>query len=199
MKSRITIDVARSFDDLIKAIAIRCAVYIGENGWSFAEDWDGSDFTGTHMLACVDGEPAGSLRIRYFGEFAKPERLAVLPQYRRGRFGGRGVAFELCDAGIEFCLKKGFTKFYGHSLEELVPFWSKIGRGAMKPIPGGEIEFHGKKIISMFGELPPLPGAVSAQSGPYVIVRKEGHWDEPGFWEKPAPHEAIDAPHLNAA
>ncbi len=187
MKKHITVDIARSFDDLIKAIAIRFAVYIGESGWSLSEEWDGNDFAGTHMIAYVDGQPAGSIRIRYFGDFAKCERLAVLPQYRQRRYGGRGVAFELCDAGIEFCLKKGFTKFYGHSLKELVPFWSKIGRGAMKPIPDGEIDFHGKTIVSMYGELPPVPGAVTAESGPYIIVRREGEWDKPGYWEEPRP------------
>ncbi len=82
MKKHITVDIARSFDDLIKAIAIRFAVYIGESGWSLSEEWDGNDFAGTHMIAYVDGQPAGSIRIRYFGDFAKCERLAVLPQYR---------------------------------------------------------------------------------------------------------------------
>lgn len=184
--SRITIHIARSFDDIIKAIAVRAIVYIGESGWSFQEDWDGNDFTGTHMFACVDGEPAGSLRIRYFGDFAKCERLAVLPKYRKHRFGGRGVAFELCDAGMEFCLRKGFTRFYGHSLEERVPFWSKIGRGAMKPVPDAEIDFFGKKIIPMYGELPPTPDAITATSGHYMIVRREGEWDRPGQWEQPS-------------
>jgi GNAT superfamily N-acetyltransferase len=190
MTNRISVTVARSFDDIIKCVAIRSAVYIGEQGWTFKEDWDGNDFVGTHMIACVDGDPAGSIRIRYFGDFAKCERLAVLPQYRQRRYGGRGVAFELCDAGINFCLQKGFTKFYGHSLKELVPFWSKIGRGAMKPYPGAEIDCNGKTIIPMYGELPPVPGAISHESGHYVIVRPEGKWDEPGFWEPEAQAQA---------
>ncbi len=182
MTNRITIHIARTFDDLFKSIMIRSSVYIAEQGWPYAEDMDGNDFTATHIYACVDGEPAGSIRIRYFGEFAKCERLAVLPRYRRSRYGGRGVAFELCDAGIEFCLKKGFTRFYGHSLKELVPFWSRIGRGAMKPT-GREIRFADKIIVPMYGELPPVPGAITAESGDYVIVRREGDWDKPGFWE----------------
>jgi len=185
MKSLITVDVARTFDDVIQAIAIRSAVYVGENGWAFSEDWDGNDFTCTHMLAKINGNSVGSLRIRYFGDFVKCERLAVLPNFRQKRYGGRGVAWELCDAGIEFCREKGFTRFYGHSLVERVSFWSKIGRGAMKPMSDETFDCNGKPIVPMCGDLPPHPNRISLASGHYVIVRREGQWDKPGFWEAP--------------
>lgn len=183
MAGRITVHIARSFDEIIKAVAVRAIVYIGEGGWSFHEDWDGNDFCGTHIYACVDGEPAGSLRIRYFGDFAKLERLSVLPKYRSRRFGGRGVAFEMCDAAVDLCLKKGFTKFYGHAYADKVSFWSKIGRGHIKPIPGAEVDYGGRRLIPMYGVLPADPGAITAESGHYVIVRTEGKWDDPGEWE----------------
>lgn len=76
----------------------------------FKEEWDGNDFTASHLLARVNGEPAGTLRIRYFGGFAKVERLAVLPKFRQKRYGRMGVAFELGDYAIEFLLRKGITR-----------------------------------------------------------------------------------------
>jgi hypothetical protein len=187
MGSAISVSVTRSFDEMIQAIAIRSAVYVGENGWSFSEDWDGNDFTCTHMIARVAGEPAGSLRLRYFGDFVKAERLAVLAQFRTKRYGGRGVAFELCDAGIEFCRRKGYTKFYGHSLEELVPFWSKIGRGMMRPLTDEIFDCNGKKVVPMAGDLPRTDDSLSLASGHMVLVRPEGEWDQPGFWELQGP------------
>jgi GNAT superfamily N-acetyltransferase len=198
MKNKISVHIARSFEEVIKAVAIRAIVYIGEGGWAFNEDWDGNDFCGTQMYACVDGEPAGSLRIRYFGDFAKLERLAVLPRYRTRRFGSRGVAFELCDAAVNLCLKKGFTRFYGHAYADKVSFWSKIGRGGIKPVPGAEVDYGGRKLIPMFGELPPDPDAITATSGHYVIVRTEGKWSEPGGWELSG-ENAAEVPNLSAA
>ena len=183
MKESITVDVARTFDEIIQSVAIRSAVYIGEAGWNFSEEWDGNDFSATHLLCKVDGNSAGSLRIRYFADFVKFERLAVLPQFRGKRFGQKGVAFALCDAGVEFCLKKGFTRFYGHALKDLVPFWSKVGRGMMKPLHDEAFECSGKTVVPMFGEMPGRNDRLSIDSGHYVLVRREGEWDTPGFWE----------------
>jgi hypothetical protein len=125
-KARITVKIVDSMDDLQKVLAVRAAVCIGELGWPFNEYMDGNDFTATQLIACVDGEPAGTMRIRYFGGFAKPEWLVVLPRFRNGRFGARGVAFALGSFAFEFCRKKGYDKIYGHAATEVVKLWSKI-------------------------------------------------------------------------
>jgi len=190
MTSQISVSVAKSFDELVQAIAIRSAVYVGENGWSFSEEWDGNDFTSTHFLARVLGEPSGSLRVRYFQDFVKFERLAILPQYRQKRYGAKGVAFALVDAATDFCLKKGFTRFYGHALKDLVAFWSKCGRGVMKPMTDQEFECNGKIVVPMLGELARTPDSLTLESGHLVLVRPEGHWDEAGYWERLSPDEA---------
>ncbi|MBC7907051.1 MAG: GNAT family N-acetyltransferase [Rhodospirillaceae bacterium] len=181
--AQIQVAIASGFDEMVQAIAIRSAVYVGEKGWSFKEEWDGNDFTCTHLLAKVGGESAGTLRIRYFGDFVKVERLAVLPHFRQKRYGRKGVAFELGDYAIDFCLKKGFRRIYGHALEELVPFWQKIGRGHITPLDGASFSCGDKAVIAMFGELPPDPSAITKDSDPYITVRPEGHLDRPGFWE----------------
>lgn len=181
--SQMTVGITTDFNEIIQAIAIRAAVYVGEKGWPFKEEWDGNDFTSTHLLARVDGEAAGTLRIRYFADFVKVERLAVLPQFRQKRYGRKGVAFELGDYAIEFCLRKGFNRIYGHALEELAPFWGKIGRGHVVPIDGADFDCAGKRVVAMFGELPPASDAITKDSGHYVIVRPEGQWDRPGYWE----------------
>lgn len=186
---RIVIDVARSFEDMAKVLAVRSVVYIGELGWTFDQDNDGNDFSATQLLASVDGEPAGSLRIRYFGEFAKPERLAVLPKFRNGRYGSRGVAWELCNYAFSFCQRKGINRFYGHPLEERVGFWTKVRPGLWSPIPGAEINFDQQKIVPLYGEVEPVsdalhaPGIGDSEEAHFQIVRREGDWDRPGQWE----------------
>ena len=185
--TRLSVSVARGFDEMIQAIAIRASVYVGEYGWPFEEDWDGNDFSCTHLLARVDGQPAGTLRIRYFHDFVKVERLAVLPKFRRSRYGSKGVALELGDYAYEFCTRKGFHRFYGLSAEHLTHLWKGMAKGHLFPMDGETFELHGKPVVPMFGEAPPASDEITHTSGHMLIVRPEGDWDRPGYWE--ARHE----------
>ena len=71
------------------AFAIRRRVFVEEQGVSEALEFDGLDEEARHLLASVDGEPAGTLRIRLLegGRVAKIERVAVLAAQRRHRVG----------------------------------------------------------------------------------------------------------------
>ncbi len=48
------ITVAREISEVMKAAAIRSAVYIGEQNCPYDEEFDGNDFAATHLLAYVD-------------------------------------------------------------------------------------------------------------------------------------------------
>lgn len=181
--AQMSVAVASDFNDLMQAIAIRSAVYVGEKGWPFKEEWDGNDFTATHMLARVHGDAAASLRIRYFGEVAKIERLAVLPKYRQKRYGHKGVAFELVDHSIKFVQRKGFKKIYGHALADLVDFWNKASSGIFSPIDGASFDCAGKEVIPICGDIPDGSDVICVTSDHQVSVRREGEWDKPGYWE----------------
>jgi hypothetical protein len=178
-----SVAVAADFNELVQAIAIRSAVYIGEKGWPFKEEWDGNDFTATHMIARVHGDPAGSLRIRYFGEVAKIERLAVLPLFRQKRYGHKGVAFELVDYSVKFLQRKGVRKIYGHALADLVGFWNKASGGIYAPIDGDSFDCAGKEVIPICGDLPETDDVIHVLNDHQVSVRREGDWDRPGYWE----------------
>jgi hypothetical protein len=71
------IRVVNGLDDMMRVAAVRSAVYIGEQSCPYDEEFDGNDLAATHLLALVDNEPAGCMRLRFFGDFAKLERLAV--------------------------------------------------------------------------------------------------------------------------
>jgi len=73
----VTVRIARDPNDLMLVTAIRSAVYLAEQDCPIEEEFDGNDLVAAHFIGFVGKEPAGCLRVRFFGEFAKVERLAV--------------------------------------------------------------------------------------------------------------------------
>src|ERR1700716_4260761 len=67
----ISIRVAASLSDLMQVVAIRGAVYMGEQDCPYDEEFDGNDFCAMHLIGSVGSEPAACMRIRFFGDFAK--------------------------------------------------------------------------------------------------------------------------------
>jgi len=172
-KSRIIVKLVESPDEMNKVLAVRAAVCLGEFGWPFTEFMDGNDFSASHLLATVDGEPAGTMRIRYYGEFAKPEWLVVLNRFRHGRFGAAGVPYALGTFARDFCRKKGFTRLYGHAAPDLERFWNKVGgptnhRLSNAPVSVGE---HKGEIIPMMAEYDPWEDAITQQT----LTTNAGH------------------------
>lgn len=179
----IGITVVHTFDDLLKVFSIRSATYIAEQDCPYAEEFDGNDLTGTHLIGYVGQEPAGCIRIRYFAEFAKLERLAVHPKYRRSR-----LALQLIKAAIEFCRKKGYRRLYGHAEPRVLKLWEHFGfrpRTAAPTFSFSELDFLEGDL-----ELVPSPDALTSSSDPYVLVRPEGQWDRPGVLDKSAVRSA---------
>ncbi len=172
-----TVKVVHSLDELLQAHSIRSSVYIGEQDCPYSEEFDGNDCSGTHLLAFHDGEPVGCLRIRYFADFAKIERLAVLSRHRR-----RGVGRRLVLAAIEFCQTKGYSHLVAHARVELVNFWD--GLGFARCPDTAEFSFSGQAYIEIEKSITPSAEALSRASDPYILIRPEGRWDRPGVLER---------------
>ncbi len=117
----VSVNVARSIEELMQAFAIRAAVFLSEQHCPYAEEFDGNDFTATQYLGLVGGEPASTCRTRYFAEFAKLERVPVRREFRKS-----GVAAQMIDYSLELCRQKGYRRIYGHAQARLVPFWQKL-------------------------------------------------------------------------
>jgi predicted GNAT family N-acyltransferase len=80
-----------SAEHLEQALAIRIAVFVEEQGVGLALEIDGHDDAVRHFLALHDGEPVGTLRLRWVdGRVAKIERVAVLPQARGAKTSVQG-------------------------------------------------------------------------------------------------------------
>jgi predicted GNAT family N-acyltransferase len=192
---RAGVRIARSFDDLLMVYSVRSAVYIAEQECPFAEEFDGNDHCATHLIGFVNDEPAGCIRIRFFYDFAKIERLAVLKRFRKS-----ALASELVSSGIDLVRRKGFRRIYGTAREGLEGFWARFGG---IPINDKKIMVSGFKYTEMVVDLAPLPNAITVENGAYVILRPEGDWDQPGILEISAtrpvrdPGEnAVQSPHV---
>jgi predicted GNAT family N-acyltransferase len=176
-KKEIGISVARTFDDLMRVAAIRNAVYIGEQECPYEEEYDGNDLSSTHLLAYMGDEPIGCLRMRFFADFMKFERMAIRKEFRRSR-----AAILLAQAGLKLARKKGYRLAYAHSQVRLVEFWGRFG---FRPLEGSKtFNFSDFDYVEIVADLERDPEAVAIGSDPYVLIRPEGRWDVPGILEQ---------------
>lgn len=175
----LSVSVARSFEDLMRVVSMRSAIYIGEQECPYEEEFDGNDMSATHLIGYVGKEPAGCIRVRYFADFAKIERLAVRKEFRTTR-----LSFQLVRAAIELCSMKGYRRLYGHAQKRLVNFWSRFGFHEFEG--GKELIFSDFDYVEMVAEIEPHPDAVRIGSDPYKVIRPEGRWHVPGILEASA-------------
>jgi predicted GNAT family N-acyltransferase len=173
----ISVRVARTIDDFMRAAVIRGAVFIGEQKCPYDEEFDGNDFTATHLIGYVGNEPAGCLRIRYFSDFSKLERLVV-----RREFRSSGLARKLVDFGVEFCRTKGYTRMCTYAQKRLVKFWHKCGFSVSDT--ARELVFSDFDYVEMVCDTSRAVGTISFETDPYVVIRPEGSWQETGILER---------------
>jgi predicted GNAT family N-acyltransferase len=138
----IAIQELRSTAEIERAIAIRLAVFVEEQGVVEALEIDGLDSEARHLLASVDGEPAGTLRIRLLedGRVAKIERVAVLAPQRRHRVGHALMA-----AALDLARAQGAHEARLHAQAVIQAFYARLGFVAI----GGEFEEDGITHIAM--------------------------------------------------
>jgi predicted GNAT family N-acyltransferase len=186
-RDSVSVRVVRSMEEMARVIAIRSAVYIGEQRCPFEEEFDGNDFSATHLICHKGHEPVGCMRIRYFADFAKLERLAVREANRNV-----GLAGQIVDAAIELCRKKGYRVLYAHSQKRLVSFWEK--RGFARMADAREFAFSDFDYVEVKLETEEHPQCITLSDDPYVLIRPEGQWDVPGILELSASRSASVSP-----
>ncbi|MEM1266867.1 MAG: GNAT family N-acetyltransferase [Pseudomonadota bacterium] len=173
------VTTAQTIEDIMRVTAIRAAVYMAEQDCPYEEEFDGNDFCATHMIGWVGSEPVGCLRIRYFGGFAKVERVAVRSRYRTS-----AIALKLIRTAFEHCSRKGFEKVLGHVRDDLVPFYKTLGCRVADT--GRQVVFSELSFTEMLWERPAPSDAISLHTDPYAIIRPEGEWDSVGVLEHSA-------------
>jgi predicted GNAT family N-acyltransferase len=173
----LSVGVAREFNDLLRVASIRGAVYIGEQECPFEEEFDGNDLTATHLIGYAGDEPVACIRVRFFADFAKMERLAVRREFRNTR-----ISFMVVKAAIELCRIKGYRRIYGHAQRRLMDFWARFGAKMLEN--SKSFVFSDFDYVEMVIEREPHPDAIKLGTDPLVIIRPEGRWHEPGVLER---------------
>lgn len=187
----VSISVVNSIDQFLRVLSIRAAVFMAEQVCPYEEEFDGNDFAGNHLLGFVGDEPAGCARIRYFAGFAKIERVAVRAEYRHSR-----LAFELASAAIDLCRKKGYRTLYCHSQRRWARLWKRFG---FVPYDGSrEFVFSDHDYIELMASVAPHADPLAIRSDPYVLIRPEGRWHEPGVLENSVARGSARCPSTGA-
>jgi len=184
----VTIKLASTSDELMQCFALRSAVYIGEQQCPYWEEFDGNDYTATHLILYVDGEPASSMRLRWFGTFVKFERAVILKRYR-----SMGLFVPFTQWAMQFARKKGYTRVYLHSQHRL---WPIMERQGFRKVTEKIFNFSDHEYGAYYIDLEAYPDAPTMYSDPLVLNRPEDHLETPGILERSAERGATN-PHAD--
>ena len=183
----LSVRVARTLDDIQRICVVRALVYMREQDCPYEEEFDGNDLAGaTHLLAEAGGEPLGCLRLRWFNDFAKVERVCVRQGHRSGK-----VARSLMAEATEIIRRKGYTRFIGQVQAHLVPYWKRYG--FIHRAERGVFVFSDRAYAEMEARCDPHPEALTSECEPLILDRPEGEWDCPGPLDRSAARGACPA------
>ncbi|WP_446352425.1 GNAT family N-acetyltransferase [Coleofasciculus sp. A1-SPW-01] len=102
---------------------VRRSVFHIEQGVDPSLDLDGKDETADHILAYVENQAVGTVRVRYLDhQTAKIERLAVLADFR-----GRGIGKLLMEKSLEIAAKKQINTVLIHAQYYVKSLYLKLG------------------------------------------------------------------------
>ncbi len=114
--------IVTSLDDLMKAFMVRAIVFMEEQQCPYEIEVDEFEYSALHILGEIHGEPFAAGRLRFLGDYAKLERIAV-----RRAFRGKGYGHQLVDFMMSVAREKGFRKFKMHAQAYLTDFYRQHG------------------------------------------------------------------------
>lgn len=124
----VKIKAAASAGDIAAALNLRQQVFCAEQGFSPEIEQDGEDNGADHIIAVTGIRTVGCGRIRYFGSYAKLERIAVNSSLR-----GTGIGRQILNFMVEHCRRRGIAKLRLSAQVHSLRFYSANGF-----IPEGE-------------------------------------------------------------
>lgn len=128
--SQITFKVVDYRDYSADIQGVRRSVFHIEQGVDPTLDLDGKDEAADHILAYIENQPVGTVRVRYLdNKIAKIERLAVLSDFR-----GRGIGKLLMEKALEIAAKKQSNTVVIHAQDYVKSLYLKLGF-----LPEGEL------------------------------------------------------------
>ncbi|WP_425073944.1 GNAT family N-acetyltransferase [Sagittula sp. S175] len=109
-------------EDLSEAHHIRRVVFIDEQGFTEAEEWDALDAGAVQLVVRDGGAPVASARLLRDGATGKIGRICVLKSHR-----GLSLGAALVRYGIDHFRKEGAARVYLSAQEQALGFYEKLG------------------------------------------------------------------------
>lgn len=103
-------------------LALRRDVFIHEQHVPPELEFDSYDLTATHVVAVLDGDVVGCLRIVFLDEHAKFGRVVVAASAR-----GRGIASRMMVFAMELARSRGESRFYLTAQSDKLALYEKLG------------------------------------------------------------------------
>ena len=172
----VTIKLASTSDELLQCYALRAAVFMGEQQCPYWEEFDGNDYSASHLMLYVDGEPAASMRVRWFSGFAKFERAIILKRYR-----SMGLFVPFVEWAKSFAAQKGYPRAYLHGQKRL---WEIFERQGFRKVNERPFHFSDHEYGAFAVELDVAEDAPSVLTDPMVLNRPEDQLDRRGILEE---------------
>ena len=182
----VTIKLASTSDELLQCFALRAAVFMGEQQCPYWEEFDGNDYSASHLMLYVDGEPAASMRVRWFSGFAKLERAIILKRYR-----SMGLFVPFVAWAKHFAAGKGYPKAYLHGQKRL---WEIFERQGFRRTGERPFHFSDHEYGAFAADLEVAQDAPSVLTDPMVLNRPEDRLDRPGILEE-SMERGVSNPH----
>ena len=114
--------------DLAAPHALRRAVFIEEQGYSEADEWDDQDAAARHLVAFEGARPIGTARIFVTGTEGRIGRVCVLQAAR-----GTGLGAALIRAGMARLRAAGCTRVVLGAQVRAMGFYERLGFAACGP------------------------------------------------------------------
>lgn len=182
--NELRVEMVRNLNDFMKVVAIRSAVFLAEQDCPYDEEFDNNDLSAMHLIAYLRNEPVATLRIRWFAQFAKIERVCVMKHVR----GGALVKL-MIETAVEIIGRKGYREILGYIQKRLVPFWKQLGFHPREGRAG--FRFSDYEYVECFRQLSARNDAVTIDSDPYIVMRPEGDWDRESVLDRSAARPAV--------
>lgn len=175
--NKFDVRLVRDLSDYQMMVTVRAMAFMAEQKCPYKEEYDGNDLTATHLLAFDGDEPVATLRLRWFADFGKVERVCIIAPYR-----GSPVVRVLLAHAFEFAARKGYQHMIAQIQSRLWPVWSRMLNCRLRT-ERKEFVFSDYSYYEIDIPVPEHPKRLDPDADPYLIIRPEGDWDRPGVLE----------------
>lgn len=183
-RNDLSVEIVRDLADFMKVVAIRSSVFLAEQDCPYEEEFDNNDLSSLHLIAYLRGQPVATLRVRWFANFAKIERVCVMKHVRGG-----AVVKLMIETAVDVISRKGYTVAIGYIQKRLAPFWKQLG---FLPREGrADFRFSDYEYVECQRILPVRADAITIDADPYMVMRPEGEWDRENVLDRSAARPAV--------